>query len=377
MTSSAESAVDGALRLRGWALHVLGAPGAPPPLPPASPAAWELFLRVERIAIPLADALDAQAPGDEYAGVLRGARMTELQRVLSARAALHQIRAIARRRGLTVAVMKGAVAVLRRGAPDLSDVDVYASASEAAVLAEEIDRLGYRAVGAPGAHALRLRATEDSLPVEVHTSIPGTHGAPERRLVPAPSLPGLFVLHPADHLWYVLHHATEQHAERRGALRDLLVLADAMDACTPDDRREVDRWTAAHWRPELLRRVLEMADALRRREGAPADPFRLDAAGRYVALGWMERTPAHETLRIVLGRSIIAGVARRGGFPCDQGSATLDLPSGYPLLAWMRRRAPRAERLARLAIRMGPEWALYPVGAAAARAAARAVRRAG
>lgn len=377
MTPSADSAVDGALRLRAWALHVLAAPAAPPPLPPASPAAWELFLRVERMAIPLANALGAQAPSDEHAAVLSGARMAELQRVLSARAALQQIRGIARRRGLTVAVMKGAVAVLRRGAPDLSDVDVYASAAEAAVLAEEIDRLGYRAVGAPGAHALRLRATPDSLPVEVHTSIPGTHGAPERRLVPAPSLPELRVLHPADHLWYVLHHATEQHAERRGALRDLLVLADAMDACGPDDRREVDRWTAEHWRPELFRRVLQMAEALRRRDGAPADSFRLDAAGRYVGVGWMERTPAHETLRIVLARSIISGVARRGGFPCDQGSATLDLPSGYPLLAWMRRRAPRAERLARLAIRLGPEWALYPVGAAAARAAARAVRRAG
>jgi hypothetical protein len=372
-----DSTVDGALRLRSWALHLMGAAAAPPPLPPASPAAWDLFLRVERVAIPLAEALGARAPGDAHAAVLRAARMAELQRVLSARATLHQLRGIARERGLTVAVMKGAVAVLRRGAPDLSDVDVYASAPEAAVLAEEIDRMGYRAVGAPGAHALRLRAAADSLPVEVHTSIPGTHGAPERRLGPAPALPGLCVLHPADHLWYVLHHATEQHAERRGALRDLLVLADALDACGAEDRREVERWIAGHWRPELPRRMLEMAEGLRRREGAPADPFRLDAAGRYVGARWMARAPAKETLLVVLGRAITSGVARRGGFPCDQGSATLDLPSGYPFLAWMRRRVPRAERWARLAIRRGPEWALYPLGAAAARAAARAVRRAG
>jgi hypothetical protein len=332
---------------------------------------------VERVAIPLAGAMGALAPGEAHAAVLRAARMAELQRVLSARATLHQLRAIARERGLTVAVMKGAVAVLRRGAPDLSDVDVYASAPEAAVLAEEIDRMGYRAVGAPGAHALRLRAAADSLPVEVHTSIPGTHGSPERRLVPAPALPGLCALHPADHLWYVLHHATEQHAERRGALRDLLVAADALDACAAEDRREVDRWIAGHRRPELPRRMLEMAEGLRRRQGAPADPFRLDAAGRYVAAGWMARSPAHETLRVVLARSITSGVARRGGFPCDQGGATLDLPSGYPFLAWLRRRVPRAERWARLAIRVGPEWALYPLGAAAARAAARAVRRTG
>ncbi|HLL85083.1 MAG TPA: hypothetical protein VK420_20610, partial [Longimicrobium sp.] len=113
-----DSAVDGALRLRSWALQLLGAAAAPPPLPPASPAAWDLFLRVERVAIPLAEALGARAPGDAHAAVLRAARMAELQRVLSARATLHQLRGIARERGLTVAVMKGAVAVLRRGAPD-------------------------------------------------------------------------------------------------------------------------------------------------------------------------------------------------------------------------------------------------------------------
>lgn len=365
--------LDGALRLRGWALEVLAAPGAPPPVPPAEPEAWDLFLRVERVALPLSGLLKAGVPTPEHAEVLRRALLPEMQRALSARAMLKRIARVAAARGLEVAVLKGAVAVLRRGAPDLADVDVLATPDDAAVLAEEVDRMGYAEAGVPGAHALKLRAAEDSIPVEIHTTLPGTHGTPRQR--PAAELPPLRLLHPADHLWYVLHHATEQHAERRGSLRDLLVLADALDACAPDEREEVERWVADHERPELLRRVLRMADAVARRTGAPDDAFRLDAAGRFVTALWQRRAPPSIVVRLMLAHAVAAEVARRTGFPGDLGGATLDAPSGYPLLAWMRKRLPRVERGVRLAIRHGPEWALYPLGAAAARAAQRAVER--
>lgn len=367
--------VDGALRLRGWALEVLASPGAPPPVPAASAAAWDLFLRVERVALPLSAALEAGAPSREHAEVLRRALLPEAQRALSARAMLKRIAGVATERGLEVAVLKGAVAVLRRGAPDLADVDVLAAPSQAAVLAEEVDRMGYAESGVPGAHALKLRAAAHSIPVEIHTTVPGTHGALRERLRPAAELPPLRLLHPADHLWYVLHHATEQHAERRGSLRDLLVLADALDACAADERGEVERWVAEHERPELLRRVLRMAEAVARRTGAPEDAFRLDAAGRFVTALWLARAPRSAVVRLMIGHAVAAEVARRTGFPGDLGRVTLDVPSGYPLLASLRKRLPRVERMVRLAIRRGPEWALYPLGAAAARAAERAVRR--
>jgi hypothetical protein len=356
-------------------LEALASPGPPPPVPPAGAAAWDLFLRVERVALPLSAALGAGAPAAEHAEVLRRALLPEMQRALSARAMLKRIARVAAGRGLEVAVLKGAVAVLRRGAPDLADVDVLASPEDAAVLAEEVDRMGYAESGVPGAHALKLRAAGDSIPVEIHTTVPGTHGAPRERLRPAAEMPPLRLLHPADHLWYVLHHATEQHAERRGSLRDLLVLADALHACAPDERAEVERWVADHERPELLRRVLRMADAVARRTGAPRDEFQLDAAGRFVAALWQARAPRSIVVRLMVAHAITAAVARRTGEPGGLGRVTLDAPSGYPLLAWMRKRLPRAERMVRLAIRHGPEWALYPLGAAAARAAERAVRR--
>ncbi len=341
---SADPTADGALRLRGWALEVLASPGAPPPLPPAGPEAWDLFLRVERVALPLCGPLGSGARTAEPAEVLRRALLPEMQRALSARAMLKRIARVAAGRGLEVAVLKGAAAVLRRGAPDLADVDVLATPEHAAVLAEEVDRMGYAEAGPPGAHALKLRAAEDSIPVEIHATVPGTHEAPRERLRPAAELPPLRVLHPADHLWYVLHRATEQHAERRGSLRDLLVLADALDACAADERAEVERWVAGHERPELLRRVLRMADAVARRTGALDDGFRLDAAGRFVAALWQARAPRSVVLRLMIAHAIAAAVARRTGFPGDLGRVTLDVPSGHPLLAWMRKRLPRAER---------------------------------
>lgn len=372
---STDARVDGALRLRAWALEVLASPGPPPPVPPASPAAWDLFLRVERVALPLSAPLGSGAPTAGHAEVLRRALLPEMQRTLSARAMLKRIARVAAARGLEVAVLKGGVAVLRGGGPDLVDVDVYASAPQAAVLAEEVDRMGYAEAGVPGAHALKLRAAEDSIPVEIHTRVPGTHGTPRERLRPAPGYPPLRLLHPADHLWYVLHHATEQHAERRGSLRDLLVLADALDACAPGERAEVERWVAEHERPELLRRVLRMADAVARRTGAPDDGFQLDAAGRFLGALWQSRAPDSVLVRLMVAHAVTAVVAKRTGFPGDLGRVTLDVPSGYPLLAWMRKRLPRMERAVRLAIRRGPEWALYPLGVAAARAARRAVER--
>ncbi len=138
-----------------------------------------------------------------------------------------QIRAIARRAWADGGGDEGGRPGLRRGAAILQR-DVYASASKSGVLAEAVDRLGYRAVGAPGAHALRLRATADSLPLEIHPRSRQARGAARA----AASRPGAPAAAPADTGPTTLvrpPHATEQHAEGRGSLRDLLVLADALD----------------------------------------------------------------------------------------------------------------------------------------------------
>jgi len=367
-------AVAEALRLRAWALDVLCSPAPAGPPPPAGAAAWDVFLRTERCALALG--AGGRGVAGEAGDVLRSRTYVELQRVLSARGEMAKVAALARDHGWTVTVLKGGTAVAAGENVDLIDVDVLAAPGEAHAVSEALGELGYGALAGRGAHRVGVRGTRTSIHIEIHTSVPGLDQEGEarapRRLEPS-AVAGLSQLRAPDHLWYVLHHSAEQHPDRRGRLRELLVVAHAIRRCTPAELAEAGRRVAAHPRAALLRTHLGMAHAVAARQGPPRDAFRLTAAGNYLVDQWVRGWPVPAWLRLWAERAAVAAVARREGYPSEIGNAALGLPSRHGALRWLQTLLPAAERIARVASRRGPEWSLALVGDQVARAAQRFV----
>lgn len=365
--------VAGALDLRAWALSVLGSPGSPTPPPEVPAGSWPRFLRAEQCALALA-ARAGKAVGGEGAGVLSAQVWTDTRVVLGARAQLRRVSALAAGAGLRVVVLKGGVPLLRGGdGPRMMDVDLLASPADAAALAARLDAAGHRAVGSAASHRLAVRATGEDLPLEIHTSVPGLSRDVWARVRAVPGF-ALWVLHPADHLLFLLQHSAVQHADRRGRLRDLLLIAEALAHCAPGEVDEVRAAVAADRHGRALGLQLEMAEGLAARRGPVRDAFELTAAGTYLLKTVLEAGRYQGPLQELAWQAGTAAVARRSGAPVSLGEHGLELPSAVPLLAALRRHAPVVEQALRIAVRRSREWALLPLGLRVAAAAERAVR---
>lgn len=365
--------VLGALYLREWALQVLSSASPPSAPPPASPEGWRLFLRVERCALALS--ARGAAPADPAGGpAVRARAVDESRSVLAARGELRRLGQAARGAGLPLVVLKGAAPLLYGGRQvPMLDVDVLGTPAAARALAEALDRDGFRGQGRAASHRLAVRAQEDGLPVEIHTTAPGLPPAALDRAVAVPRSP-LRVLHPADHLLHLLVHSAVHHPDRRGRLRDLLLIADAVERCAPGDLDAVRAALGREAQPRPLAAQLGMARVLAGGAGAGTDAFELTAAGSYLMAHAFPRWGLRGTVLEFAWMAGAAAVAARGGTASAMGAHTLDLPSAFGPLAWLRRRAPAAERAARLLVRRGQEWALLPVGLRIARGAERALR---
>jgi Uncharacterised nucleotidyltransferase len=368
--------VLGALQLRAWALAGL-ASSAPPPSPPAvSGGAWGVFLRTERCALALSSrAAPAEGTASE---ALRAQALAESRAVLAARGLLHRAAGIARARGLRLVVLKGGMPLVEgSGGMWLMDVDVLATPADAAVLAGALDEAGYRPHGPAAAHRLPAQASaRDHLIVEIHTAVPGADRDVWQGVRPAAEGAELLVLHPADHLRHLLLHSVVHHAGRRGRIRDLLLVAHALQRCSADEVEGVRRALEREAEARALAAQLAMARALAAADGRVADAFELTAAGNYLMDLRFGRWRS-EQLRELARIAGTVAVARRSGMPTGLGSLTLGLPSAFAPFAWMRRVAPAAERGARLLARRGREWMLLPVGLQVASAAERALRERG
>jgi hypothetical protein len=366
-------AVDQALALRRWALDLLAGAHDPPP-PAAGHEGWAAFLRSERCALALSARVGAARLRDDPAfAALRASVPAEAKRVLAARAQLATVGAAAARSGWKVAVLKGAAPLaLGHDAPDLLDVDLWARPEDARAVAELLDSIGFAPAGRVAANRLAVRAAPGAMQVEIHTAVPWLEegGAEWERLRPAGRL---WRLAPADHAWHLLIHATEQHPERRGRIRELLLLNAALRDCSGAELAALRERAAARPLGGVLLAQMELAGALYASGEAPRDPFPLTAASGYI-LG-MLHVGFPEWLSWMAWRATAAVVARREGGYSDVGGGTLHLPSHNPVLAWLRRVAPPAEQAARRLVRRGPEWGMAPLGLAVAAAAARAVRR--
>jgi hypothetical protein len=300
-----------ALALRRWALPALC--GAPDAAPSVSRDGWHTFLRAERCAA----ALLALGDGRLGAGaeVVRGRATRETQRMLSAGAQLHLLGAAARKGGWSVVVMKGGVPLAegRRGA-DLVDVDVLAAPAQAQALGEALDAAGFNASGRDASHRLAERSAPDAVQIEIHTGVPGI-GAAEGflgRALPA-RVRGLLVPHPADQLWHVLLHSVSQHMGRRGSLRELVVLADALGRAAPEDVAEAKAQAAGRRDEPALLAQLELARALHEQRPPAGDPFVSVAAAVYVVVERVAPLSLPDAVKSVIAEATFNAVARRAG----------------------------------------------------------------
>ena len=318
-------AAEGALRLRAWALPLLA--GAPPTLPPAAGAqAWEVFLAIERCALPLRDALaaadlleQADAPAQS---ALDARAVNEAMHVLALRREAAEVAVLLRRHGWEGVVLKGGATVLGGGRElDVIDLDLLLPPDQARALAAVLDQAGYERheadlpPGAPNRHQLAGRMRPGGMMVEVHVDLAPVGHNPDagEGSLPLP-VAGLRRLRPAAHLWHVLTHGTLHHPERRGALRDLLVAASAAEWCAPPELAEVERRVAAHARAGVLGKMLEMARALAAGAGVE-DRFAREAATAYLLYAFTARHHPPTALLLALGRtahSLASGAGEYG-----------------------------------------------------------------
>jgi hypothetical protein len=176
---------------------------------------WRLFLRVERCAWPLSQFLEETGfetvLPDDFRDILRAEADWEWQRIASAKRQLHAVGAWALGNECRPIVLKGGLSVIGNAPLDLNDLDILLPRSDGDRLFNALIEDGYHPPGGAGRFC-----------------------------------PGLWRLAPADHLWHVLIHNVGKHPERRGRIRDLLLLRSAIDACSPDDIAAVKRVAVGH-----------------------------------------------------------------------------------------------------------------------------------
>ncbi|HEX6940947.1 MAG TPA: nucleotidyltransferase family protein [Longimicrobiales bacterium] len=372
-----------ALRLRGWALQVLtAAENRPIPAPPpASTRGWELFLRAERCALPLSRSLRGREGQDalpaDAARVLGALALDETRRVLAARAQLRQLSRWAAERGETAVVLKGAVAAVDdRHAVDLSDIDVWMAPGAEDDLLEHLARTGHmaRTDGLP-MHHHEARLTEQLVAIEVHREIPDADldaGWSDRVRPLHAALPGMACLDAADHLWHVLVHATIQHLERYGQLRDLMLLAYARSMCSSAERRSVVERARRTRSAGPLLAMLDMAEHIACKH-EPFDAFALVAAGRYLQALAAHRYATADRAQVQATAALLRGpraCASYLAFPIRRWKT----PSPRPALTMLQRRNPRLGRAVVFSLRLTRRAMAIVTALRTARAARRIAR---
>ena len=360
-----------ALHVRALLLELIGGTAAVPTerwqrAAAASTAAWEVFLRAERCAAPTAEVLErtgriAELPGPVQALLARRRRF-ETARALRARAQLAELGATALVHGWRVLVLKGGVSLMREAARalDLADLDVVVPPADVPALEAWLDE---RSVGTgryTSPRHVRARYVEAGLPVEVHhtTELSGL-ATPDAVWDRAISLaPGLLALDPVEHAWFVLNHLTTTHYSRRGRIRDVLLLADALGACPFERWPELDRRAGADRFAGPLRDGLAMGAAAVR-PGPVADRFRSVAFTRYCLHEVLRRAGRYRT--ILEAHQVIEWVIAFQAGPEERRLLWKRAlvpsigPSSYRFIGAVERRHPRLglawRRTARLAHR--------------------------
>jgi hypothetical protein len=267
---------------------------------------------------------------------------------------------------------------------DLDDLDILLPSFQAHTYAAALDAAGYRPLVGSGSYRhLDGRLAPGALEVEIHLPTDIEQGLPfgsaleETR--PIPSLPGLARLVPLEHAWSILVHMTVDHTYRRGRIRDLLLLADAMADCSPDDRAALAHRTARHEAGAVMDAQLAMAKAIS--EGArPVDAFEGIALTNYVLrfrTGGAVNLPGNLPVTgSNLVFAILGGRTERRGFWAQQIAIPIE-PSRFSFISWVQRKHPRLGRIWLLFFRVLRLPFALALAAPLVLAARSAMRRAG
>jgi hypothetical protein len=214
----------------------------------SSAGVWQVVLACECCALPLAARLRARAltgtlPQDVRARVAV-AETAEMQRVLAARSVLDSLDDVCAELGFAAIVLKGGALAGERGkAPlDLGDVDVLMPQDETMSLWRRLGSLGWRLkTGAPmpmdaqhvdANHLAAILPPGEGLSVELHTSVDygrRSSAAVEHRTRLLNGRRSLRRLTGATGFVTTLWHSVIKHPHRRGHIRDLVLLADALE----------------------------------------------------------------------------------------------------------------------------------------------------
>lgn len=371
-----------ALTLRAWMLRALADPAARDvraldAVAACTPATWDLVLRVERCALALRSALADVEPAPlppPIASLLKNAATVELRRNLSALMQLRMLGELAREHGWRVVALKGAVAAAARIPIDVSDIDVVTHPDHAPALAAALDARGYAPYGAGSRSHLAARLKPGGIQIEVHHALALIEDLPAflNRAVPLDSIPGLFVPAPADHLWHLLVHSVLYHPDRRGRIRDLLLIRHAAVDAPPDAVRVVERRIAAHADAAPLRAALAMARELDHPPG-PSERFARITRDKYflacqrfpLPRGHVRRKLLAHTASFLDGTTSLANQIRR------VATAPVMDPTTIRPIAWLMRYAPRIGGLCRRLMRMIQVLVCYVVVRTARRRAQR------
>jgi hypothetical protein len=282
-----------ALALRGCVLELLAGAelsgAAEAAFATGSPRAWRLLVTAESCALPLMARLREGGLLDslplDVSGVLAECELAEMQRVMAARSQLRDLDGIAARLGLHAVVLKGGALVVEsdRVAVDLGDLDLLVDRDAAALLWERLLSEGWRKKTVSGIsatdddagfnHFEPLLPPRDGLPVELHSRARYGSGHRESPAMDTRPLRGLRALSrtvgPAAFV-SMLEHSVIKHPHRRGHLRDLVLLGDALRECDPADRPGIaQRLAGSEYEPEL-RAMLALVEAMER-GAAPVD----------------------------------------------------------------------------------------------------------
>jgi hypothetical protein len=315
--------VHAALSLREWAVAAFGGGAGWEHAPPATPRAWEVFLTAEQCALPLRALL---GPATESLGGEKAGRVQELatraqQRYLVAGGQARRLGRWAAAAGVPLVVLKGGLASVQRGPlVGMADLDVLVPASGVERLAHHLDALGFRSAGGTTSmdahgHHLVARMAPSSVHVEIHHRLPEMAEPADliARARPIPGVLGLLRLSPSDHLTHLLVHSGAQHLLRRGALRDLVLLAHAWAEASSGERAIVAGNARDHPFCDALSSLLTIGGELLAGSDT-ADPFRAEAAIRYAVVARAGRSLVPAALRRTTLESACALVGPPGEY---------------------------------------------------------------